>query len=88
MQLKVASPWPNLRGVYVETDRFEGRPAYVKRSPASICNARQGRHGPAGVFVSSSGDASETWIFFSAKFGSSPCWQLKLQVRHSLHDAS
>lgn len=50
MQLKVASPWPNLRGVYVETDHFEGRPAYVKR------------------------DASETWIFFSAKFGSSPCW--------------
>ncbi|CAE7658922.1 unnamed protein product [Symbiodinium pilosum] len=45
MQLKVASPWPNLRGVYVETDRFEGRPAFVKR------------------------DSSETWIFFSARFG-------------------
>ena len=36
MQLKVASPWPNLRGVYVETDRFEGRPAFVKSSPEAI----------------------------------------------------
>ncbi|CAE7540897.1 unnamed protein product [Symbiodinium natans] len=50
MQLKVASRYPNIRGVYVETDQFEGRPAYVKR------------------------DASETWLFFSARFGSSPCW--------------
>ena len=53
MQLKVASPWPNLRGVYVETDHFEGRPAYVKRSPAfnTIIRNTRDELSPAGVFA-------------------------------------
>lgn len=58
-RLAVASPYPNLRGKYVETGTHEGRPAFSSEEA------------PAG---GSGRSTAQTWIFYSTKFGRGPCW--------------
>lgn len=57
-RLVVTSPYPNIRGTYVENGTSESKAAFVREAPS----------GPGGA------DAAPTWIFFSAKFGQGPCW--------------